>query len=771
MCDWGARAAHGASLIFARGAAPVRRLPLAAFATALADPRVGVAGLDLAWRNISERHLPSGGARYRFSTVPFDDALFGLRAAVYWELGGLAAGERDAAALALQYRAIRANYRLARLGATRPTTGARPPQRDAERAARKRWKPRFARHRYPELSVAIATRNYGRWLPRCLDSVLGARNPTAAPLQIVVTDDCSTDDTPAILEDYRRRHPRVLTPRFPPTTRGVPTTKNDTIRRCIGRWVALLDADDEFTPDKLTGGYAALRARPRPALVTHDFTFVEDDTGRTEVTGPDWCGGWRPPGAWMFRQDLVVFNEQMVCGYEELEWSKRLWPRVSRVHVAAPLAGVHGTSVMDQWKLDRMTAGAQSMTRWDARESPRRARALACRVCGNQYLRAVACCGRDTEAVPLVPYMVVASGPRATAVELSVVVFVGDQPTRVRRAVDALQAESGAGIEWIFVHCHARAGLLEYLRRLSRTVQLSAVFSPDGRPLVYSHDANRAVRAAAGRYVVAISGDLPVPARDLVAGVRAALDQRRIGMLTARRAGGTATAWAMRREVFWDLGGMAERVREAQPAVRELERRATAAHYLTAAWAGAAGLPARVSRRPLLSVAMVARNAASDLQRSLEPLLTTRARRAHVVVVDECSTDGTRLFLAQCRRPFSSVLTSLRTERVQGAAAAWNLATARCPGRYVAWVEPGDRLSARTLRACVRALERRGADLLILERPGASAWVFRSGTVRLDEQVIAGDPRAEWLARCGARVRMLADGPLARRPAGSSWPV
>ncbi|MGH7418120.1 MAG: glycosyltransferase family 2 protein [Candidatus Rokuibacteriota bacterium] len=72
------------------------------------------------------------------------------------------------------------------------------------------------------LSVAIATRNYGRWLPRCLDSVLGAPNPTAAPLQIVVTDDCSTDDTAAILEDYHRRHPRVLTPRFPTTTRGVP---------------------------------------------------------------------------------------------------------------------------------------------------------------------------------------------------------------------------------------------------------------------------------------------------------------------------------------------------------------------------------------------------------------------------------------------------------------------------------------------------------------------------------------------------------------------
>jgi len=113
----------------------------------------------------------------------------------------------------------------------------------------------------------------------------------------------------------------------------------------------------------------------------------------------------------------------------------------------------------------RVTAGVEAMIRWDARPSPRRARAFACRVCGRQYLSAIACCRRDTEAVPLVPYMVAASGPRAIPVELSVVVFVGDQPARARRVVDALQAESGAaGIEWIFVHCHARPELLECSR-------------------------------------------------------------------------------------------------------------------------------------------------------------------------------------------------------------------------------------------------------------------------------------------------------------------
>ena len=47
----------------------------------------------------------------------------------------------------------------------------------------------------PAISVAIANRNYGRFLPRALDSVFRCYNPTRAPIQVVVSDDASTDNS------------------------------------------------------------------------------------------------------------------------------------------------------------------------------------------------------------------------------------------------------------------------------------------------------------------------------------------------------------------------------------------------------------------------------------------------------------------------------------------------------------------------------------------------------------------------------------------------
>ena len=44
----------------------------------------------------------------------------------------------------------------------------------------------MARYGRPIISVAIATRNYGRYLPRALDSVFRCHNPTEAPIQVVV---------------------------------------------------------------------------------------------------------------------------------------------------------------------------------------------------------------------------------------------------------------------------------------------------------------------------------------------------------------------------------------------------------------------------------------------------------------------------------------------------------------------------------------------------------------------------------------------------------
>src|SRR5712692_6599068 len=95
----------------------------------------------------------------------------------------------------------------------------------------------------PVISVAIASHNYGRYLPRALDSVFRCHNPTAAPIQVVVADDASTDDTRAVLAGYRQRHPQQLEIVSIRNPAGVGAAKNAALDRCVGSFVALLDAD------------------------------------------------------------------------------------------------------------------------------------------------------------------------------------------------------------------------------------------------------------------------------------------------------------------------------------------------------------------------------------------------------------------------------------------------------------------------------------------------------------------------------------------------
>lgn len=95
----------------------------------------------------------------------------------------------------------------------------------------------------PLFSVVIATYNYGRFVARAIDSVLGQ---TLADYEIVVVDDGSTDDTPERLGAYAGRITSVRR-----ENGGQASAYNDGIALARGRFVCILDADDELLPDAL----------------------------------------------------------------------------------------------------------------------------------------------------------------------------------------------------------------------------------------------------------------------------------------------------------------------------------------------------------------------------------------------------------------------------------------------------------------------------------------------------------------------------------------
>ncbi len=90
----------------------------------------------------------------------------------------------------------------------------------------------------PAISVLLPVRNGSRFVSAAIDSVLGQ---TFGDLELIVIDDASVDDTPAILNGYR--DPRVLTIRNQMPV-GLSGSVNAGLERARGQFIARMDADD-----------------------------------------------------------------------------------------------------------------------------------------------------------------------------------------------------------------------------------------------------------------------------------------------------------------------------------------------------------------------------------------------------------------------------------------------------------------------------------------------------------------------------------------------
>jgi glycosyltransferase involved in cell wall biosynthesis len=108
-----------------------------------------------------------------------------------------------------------------------------------------------------QVSVVIPTRNRRELLLRAVRSVLCQRDVT---LSVVVVDEASTDGSAEAVRALA--DPRVQVVRHA-SPRGVSQARNTGLRQVESPWVAFLDDDDLWAPDKLSAQLEALRKQPR----------------------------------------------------------------------------------------------------------------------------------------------------------------------------------------------------------------------------------------------------------------------------------------------------------------------------------------------------------------------------------------------------------------------------------------------------------------------------------------------------------------------------
>jgi len=104
----------------------------------------------------------------------------------------------------------------------------------------------------PQVSVIIPVFNSAKTVTRALDSVVGQ---TFADLEVIVVDDGSTDQGAQLAEQAGIEGLTVIRH---PENRGAAAARNTGIKAARGNWIAFLDSDDSWKPEKLARQIAAL---------------------------------------------------------------------------------------------------------------------------------------------------------------------------------------------------------------------------------------------------------------------------------------------------------------------------------------------------------------------------------------------------------------------------------------------------------------------------------------------------------------------------------
>ena len=115
----------------------------------------------------------------------------------------------------------------------------------------------------PKVSVIIPVYNAQDFIGETLDSVLAQ---TFTAYEILLVDDGSTDRSKEIIQAYVRKDPARLRYIYQ-ANQGPGAARNHAIREARGEYLAFLDADDLWMPQRLEEGVRVLDARPEIALV------------------------------------------------------------------------------------------------------------------------------------------------------------------------------------------------------------------------------------------------------------------------------------------------------------------------------------------------------------------------------------------------------------------------------------------------------------------------------------------------------------------------
>lgn len=132
----------------------------------------------------------------------------------------------------------------------------------------------------PLVSIIVPSYNQGRFLRETLDSIL---SQDYRPLEVLVMDGASKDETVEILREYSTRHSELRW--WSERDSGVADAVNKGLALARGVYAGIQSSDDVYQPGAVRDAVEILRSRPELGIVCADMNIV-DEAGRFVILAP-----------------------------------------------------------------------------------------------------------------------------------------------------------------------------------------------------------------------------------------------------------------------------------------------------------------------------------------------------------------------------------------------------------------------------------------------------------------------------------------------------
>lgn len=199
----------------------------------------------------------------------------------------------------------------------------------------------------PEISVIVPVYNVEKYLPQCLDSILGS---TFEDIEVILVDDCGQDNSRAICEEYAAKDARVRVISNPHNI-GLSASRNNGLDKARGKYISFIDSDD-FIDVTMYEKLRNIMIRENVDMVgcnawdyeenrqnVIEYLGVKNDVKTSyEKLGNKIYGGSFHVWRFLFKKELLQNVRFDIIPFEDTVFMLKLYPKLGDIYfMAEPL--------------------------------------------------------------------------------------------------------------------------------------------------------------------------------------------------------------------------------------------------------------------------------------------------------------------------------------------------------------------------------------------------------------------------------------------------